>query len=1119
MFTHELGFKCVRTIVTARWSPLTTKPAGWFLLALLLSLPISIWAQATGAITGAVTDPSGAVIPGAKVTATRGDTGVSQSTVTTGAGTYTIPNLVVGVYNVTAEGAGFKTASATGITLDVSQQREVNFKLTVVGVESTVEVNATPPLLNTTDGMLGGLVTEEQVQTLPLNGRSIANLVMMQPGMAQDTGGMGWLSPQWISNGNRGETLVATLDNADASDTEMGTPQFWNFNLDAISEFKVLQNNYSAMYGQGGGTITQIVSKTGTNEFHGSAFEFLRNNTFDARNFFATDVPPFQRNEFGATFGGPIKKDKTFFFAEYAGFRQRLGEPTIMSVPTQDERQGLVTVGAYTYQVPLNSVAQEVLNKYPLPNQPGGLYGANTLNVLFKQPTNDDQFSVRLDHRFSDKDSLFARASYVNNSQNEVDAVAAIENPTFSAGNFNNPRNYAVSETHIFSPTLLNNFIFTLNRQIEGSLPPTQSTPQSTFLDGSLSNFGPDTFITKYVETNFHPQDTITWTKGRHTLSIGGTYSRGRDNGFGVTSLGPNGVYQFGAGTPLAAAIVSTDGKSTLPAGSGSPNGLVSMMEGVSASFGRATTITGFGPPGGGGAWWGVRIWHLAGFIQDDMKLTPKLTVNLGLRYEYNSVPSEVGDRFGGVADYGSLYGHFVLNPKPLYAPDYKNFAPRLGMAYKATNKTVLRGGFAIFTNSIPTVYPDQSTVNFPLAALSYLQNAPYALTPLPVSLPVLTSTSGTPMPPNGNTKLIPPNTPVNLAPIAKIVGNIAGDYPSDALRNGYTISGNATIEQELPGNVNLTVSYVMNNGIHLYQESFPNGYTGAQSQYTPFSNVTPGLGELLIFYNAARSNYNGLQVQVRKTSMEHGIAFQANYTWAKDMTDADAVWSAPGTSGGVTQNNPQCIRCEYAPASYSVKNRFVANFEYDIPFGHFSQLPKRLTSGWKALGIFSAQSGFPFTVVGPYGTLQYGYDSFDGVGARPFLAQTPTYNNTGGPQLFSNAVLANSAAVAAGGSVTGPFFAIPTTTSGGNTVQISPGNLGRNTFTGPSWWNFDASLIKDTHITERTLLQFRAEFFNLPNHATFATPISTLGNPTFGLSTSTATAERQIQFGLRVMF
>ena len=189
-----------------------------------------------------------------------------------------------------------------------------------------------------------------------------------------------------------------------------------------------------------------------------------------------------------------------------------------------------------------------------------------------------------------------------------------------------------------------------------------------------------------------------------------------------------------------------------------------------------------------------MRVWQMAGWVQDDMKLTSRLTVNLGLRYEYHSVPSEVGNRFGGVADYGSLYGHFVVNPSPLYAPDRRNFAPRLGVAYKAASKTVLRGGFAIFTNVIPTIYPDQALVNFPLASLTYLQNASYSQTPLPVSLPALTSISGAVLPPNGNTKLIPPNTPVNLQPIAAVIGNIAGDYPSDAMRNGYTISGNATV-------------------------------------------------------------------------------------------------------------------------------------------------------------------------------------------------------------------------------------------------------------------------------------------------------------------------------------
>ena len=629
----------------------------WLALVLVLLLPVSGWAQATGALTGTVTDPSGAVIPAAKVTATRPDTGFSQSTVTSGAGTYTLPNLGVGTYNVTAQGPGFTTGAANGITLDVSQTRQVDFKLTLTGVQSTVEVNTTPPLINTTDATIGGLVSEEQVQTLPLNGRNISTLVMMQPGMAQDTGGMGWMGPQWIANGNRGETMIGTLDNADISDAEMGTLQFTNFNLDAIAEFKILQNNYSAQYGQGAGTVTQMVSKTGTNQFHGSAFEFVRNSAFDARNFFATDVPPFKRNEFGATFGGPILKDKTFFFVEYAGLRQRLGEPNIVAVPTADERQGLVNINGFNYQVPLNPVASQILGKYPLPNQPNGLFGPNTYNFMFSQPTNDDQFSARLDHHFAN-DTLFVRGSYANHNALETDPWAGVLGGTkFSTANIGDARNYAVSDTHLFSPTLLNVVTLTLNRGIEGvpEASAEQNTTATSFLDGSLQGWGPDTFETKYVVTMFDFKDNVAWTKGRHSLNIGGQFRRERDNGTGVTSIGPSGVYFFNSGTPLPAALTSTNGGPALPVGTLSPSGMVSMMEGADVNYGRATTVPGYGPPGGGEVWWGLRRWTLAGYIQDDFKVNRRLTLNLGLRYEYASVPTEVGNRFAGPADYGNL--------------------------------------------------------------------------------------------------------------------------------------------------------------------------------------------------------------------------------------------------------------------------------------------------------------------------------------------------------------------------------------------------------------------------------------------------------------------------------
>lgn len=1110
----------------------------FFLAAFVLLADCTfVHAQAVGTITGTVSDPSGAVIAGAKVTATRGETGVAQSTVTTGSGSYTIPSLMVGTYNVAAEAQGFKSATAEGIALDVAQTRVVDFKLVLAGVTQTVEVDATPPLLNTTDGALAGVVSTEQVQSLPLNGRDVSGLIMMQPGMAQDTGGMGWLRPQWISNGNRAETLVGTLDGGDIGDPEMGTLQFTNFNLDAIAEFKVQQNNYTAQYGQGAGTITQIVSKSGTNQFHGSGFDYVRNNAFDARNFFGTSVAPFRRNEFGTTFGGPIKKDKTFFFVQYAGLRQRLGEPNVVMVPTAAQREGQVAItnpdgSVDNLQVPLNSVAQTVLSRYPPPNQPGGIFGANTYNYEFSQPRNDDQFSVRLDHHFSAKDTLFVRASYLNMLSKETDSWAAeLGGANFSTANASKSRNYTIGWTHLFSPTLLNDFSVTLNRNIEGvpEAPAEVNTTDTSFQDGSMQGWGPDSFLTMYVVSVFDYKDNVAWTKGRHSFNIGGEFRREWDNGTGVTGIGPSGDFQFTSGTPLLEAILSTNGGGDLAAGSPSPSGLISMMEGADLQYGRSTTAAGYGPPGGNGVvWWGLRRSMVSGYIQDDFKVTRKLTLNLGLRYEYASVPSEVGDRFSGPADYGALYGHFVVNPEPLWQPDRVSgdFGPRLGMAYDLGRNTVLRGGFAIFTNMIPTVYPDQALVNFPVASLNYLPGATYSLTPQPVSLPTLTNTSGQSLAANGNTKSVPANSPINAAPYAAILGPLSGDFPSDRMRNGYTINSNLTMEHQFKGDIAASASYVVNSGVSLYNSEYPNAYGGAEPQYTPFSNISPGLGEIQVFYNGAHSSYNALQVQAHKISPSHGLIFGANYTWGKILTDGDAIWSAPNASGGISTNNPLCIKCDYAPASYSIAQRFVANFEYTLPLAHFQSAPKRLTEGWKLLGIFQFQSGFPFTVVSPYGSLPFGYDGYNGTGSRPFLLQHAGLNSVMkagcGPQFFSDAVIGldPTSCASQNGLGTG-YFGTPTLTSpiSGNLVMPTPGNLGRNTFSSPNWNNLDFSVIKDTRISESKALEFRAEFFNLPNQATFGTPGGTLGSGTFGKITNTATTEREIQFGLRFIF
>ena len=503
--------------------------------------------------------------------------------------------------------------------------------------------------------------------------------------------------------------------------------------------------------------------------------------------------------------------------------------------------------------------------------------------------------------------------------------------------------------------------------------------------------------------------------------------------------------------------------------------------------------------------------------------------MNVGLRYEYTSVPWEVGNRMARPADQGSLYGTFVVNPDPLWKADYLNFAPRFGLAADLGHKTTFRGGFGIFDNMIPTVYPDQDLVNFPLASENYMLNAPYSLSPSPVSLPPLTSTSGQVIAGNGNTKTIPANTPVNLAPYAAILGNLFVDDPSDAMRNGYTMNGNVTLEHEFPGSIAVSAAYVANIGVSLYNQWYPNAYGGAESQYTPYSNITPGLGEMQVFYNGGHSTYHALQAQARRVSRSHGIQFQANYTWAKNMTDADSVWN----TGATNMQDPNCLKCEYAPASYNIVQRFVANFEYDLPLGNWhslDRLPKRLTQGWGFLGIFQAQTGYPFTIGSPYGTVQYGV----GGSNRAFYVRKapPSFRKAGcGPQFFSDSVIGisqdnycvNSDATNANAVGTG-YWTIPTITSpvpNVGSVMPGPGTQGRDTYTGPGWSNLDFSVVKDTKITETKSLQFRAEFFNLFNQVMFSTPGATVGPSGFGIITSTqnGTNDREIQFGLRFIF
>jgi Carboxypeptidase regulatory-like domain/TonB dependent receptor-like, beta-barrel/TonB-dependent Receptor Plug Domain len=1102
------------------------------ILGMAVLCPVHLYSQAVGSITGIVNDPGGAVVPNANIKAVQKNTEFTRSTTSSASGNYTLPLLPVGNYTVTVEASGFRKASSE-VKLDVDQKLELNFTLSIGGVETTIEVSAAPPAINTTTGTLGGLVNEQQVASLPLNGRDITNLVLLQPGIQQEPNTSFPFNNFFSGNGNRGTTSSSYMDGIDTTDNELGGVQFSNFNLDAIAEFRVLQNNYSAEYGRGSGTIVQLVTKAGTNGLHGSVFEFLRNDVLDARNFFdPSRKTPFRRNEYGGAVGGPVwipgvykGKDKTFFFFQAASFRQRRADPVLFPVPTEAERNGLVDIIGKDGQpdqliVPVDPAVSSTLNAYPLPNQANGPLGPRTFQGSYSIPVDRDQFSVRIDHRFSDKDSIFGRFAYSNNTQPSTDSARAILDPTFPTGLKNNWRNFGLTETHVFSATLLNQFKIGVTQTDEFIGPQRTDLTTATFADGALQAYGPSSTIFDLKPTGYNLGDGMTWSKGRHSLSIGGEFRWVRGSYFGASVGGPNGFYSFAAGTPLPVAIPSASGKNNLAAGDPSPDSVVSFMTGTSAFYQRSIPYPGFGPSGGGFAPFSLRRWHGYGYIQDDFAITPSFKLNLGLRYEYNSVPNEKAGRLTGIVDSPdflgpSLFGKLVLNPDPIYRKDFRGWGPRLGFAWKILPKTVLRGGFGIFTNLPLSQTADQQGFGFPYAGTSAATGLKFSSTPQPVSgLPPIRDLSGNIVPQNGDTKTIAPNTPIDVSPFGPLLVN----FTATNFQNGYTVNGNFTIEHEFPFDMALQVGYVTNNAVKLYASEWPNAFTPADPDLTFYSVATPGLAEFQLTDNHAHSTYHSLQTVFRKQSPKAGLTFQASYTFSKSIDNGTTVFNGPATDSATLQQDPTCWSCEKARSSFDFPQRLVVNFTYQLPFGKAAGAPKRLTQGWMILGIVSAQSGFPFTVNSPYGTRRFGFSNYYGTtGTRPDLIQTPTYKPQGqGPdeQLFSTDVINDAV------NFGQKFFGVTTVTRpDGSVAQANPGSLGRNAFRTNDFSNVDFSIIKDTKITERFQVQFRTEFFNIFNQHAFTIPGRTLGAPGFGVSTSTVNTSREIQFGLRVIF
>lgn len=1091
--------------------------AGWFSsLALLVfvlagaGVPAAL-AQAASSLSGVVTDPSGAAVAGAEVTVHNVGTGLERNTTTEASGEYQVPALPVGDYAITVRKAGFTPETRTGIALAVGEDGTANLRLEVAGVRQQVTVNANASVLNTTTAQISGLVGEEQVKDLPLNGRSYDELMTLNPGVVnfttEKTGGVG-VSNSTVGNnfsvsGNRPQQNLFLLNGIEftgAAENNMqpgGTSQEL-LGVDAVREFNVLRDDYGAEYGKRPGAQVLIVTQGGSNEVHGSAYEFLRNSDFDARNYFnGAAVPPFQRNQFGGALGGPLVRNRLFVFGNYEGFRQHLHQAGVALVPDANARagylpcklvtpapnpcpaSGLVDVGVAPAVAPL-------LNLWPTPaaNSPdfGGI--AEVFNSPL-QTIRDDFGTTRIDADFGSDDRLTGVYTIDDSDDNTPTAA------NLYSTDLENLREQVASleETHVFSPSLLNVAQVGYSRAAyfyTGE--PTPGTPAASVgsfvagkpvgtvvVGGSAaanpaaqvsqagSNTGSDLHIDRNLDTY---EDRVTAIRGRHDFSAG-------------VWLQP-----LQANEDLA---LTQFGQTTF-------TGLQQFLTGTVGTFLYDPTPTEMNWRTLLGAW----------YVQDVVRVRPNLTVSVGFRDEFTTGWNEAHDRASNF-----VFANGVIQTSPhiggsIFTVNNATFLPqpRIGLAWQPASRTAVHAGFGMF-NDLQDALGYRMDQNAPFNPSYTIANLPVSHLPLPVS----------PVP--ANAKIAPAGVQPNM------------DTPT-------LISWSLRVEQELSANTVLRLGYVGSHGYHeivslddneptpsvcpgapcpaTYPASFPSPLGGAAvpagSYYIPSGTplANPALAAAWAWFSEGDSSYNALEADLTHR-LSHGLMLRGTYTWSKALDDGDSLnATAAGNAPGLV-SNPAHIGSDWGPATYDVRNVGVISEVYELPFGrngHFFSGAGRATNaligGWTANSIVTLQSGFPFTPQLSYNPSNNG-DTKNPV--RPFA----------NPDFHGNPIV---------GKVTEWFnpaaFLAPPSGSG------FYGNLGRDSLSGPGVTEWDYSMFKDTTLHERMKLQLRAEFFNILNHSNFNTPnlvvFTPSGvSPTAGVITSTSTTSRQLQFAAKLLW
>jgi hypothetical protein len=1091
------------------------KRTGWLLsfAVLIISLrfvaPMSVSAQVAGAtLSGTVTDPSGAVVLNSQMTIKNEGTGVTRNVSTDAAGFYSVPNLVPGAYELTVTASGFKTQVRSGIRLTVGAEQSLNITMEVGQVTQTVEVTGAAPTVQLATSTIGNVVDSTTVVELPLNGRDWTQLATLQSGvnLVQTQVTSGFTAPrgnrgfgtQLTISGTRPQMNNYRLDGISIVDYSGGSPGSVlgiSVGVDAIGEFSVLTSNYAAEYGRTSGGVINAVTRSGTNGFHGDVYWFLRDEGLDSRGYFdAAQLPPFHRNQFGASAGGPIQKDKMFFFANYEGYRQVLGVTNVDNVPSQDARNGIIhnADGTIT-NITVDPKVKPYLVFWPLPN--AGLVGVGNVghfNVVASQNARENFVTNRIDRKISEKDSIsgswFLDKGYIAQPDTLNDVLL---------GNTSIRIMTTAEETHVFSPSVVNSFRIGYSR-----MHPIQNQPLSAIIpqaaDTSLGALpgraapgltvaGLRTFQGGLGAASHNDQrwnsyqlyDDAFWTKGAHSLKLGFAFENMRHSPENLSAH--NGSFFF--------------------------NGLTQFLQN---QLHRADGPTQFIRVG-------LRQTLYGGYVQDDWRFRPNLTLNLGLRYEAVTVPSEVHGQLGNLRQFltdtmPTLGSPLILNPT------LRNFEPRVGFSWDPfhNGKTAVRGAFGIF-DVLPL------TADFFTATTS--------------TFPFVTQVSVAKTFPQGSF----PKVLTSLINAGAANSFAYQSYQFNPPRN-YVMIWNLNVQRQLTPNTTLTLGYVGNHGVHMYNRS-DDANTVLPVQYVngvplwpiPVGNgiqANPNInGPLQLGMWDGDALYDGLDVTLSK-KFSHGFQAQGSYTWGKNIDTSSATTIPDPYSNSVATLYWFCSRCRRGLSDYNVGQNLTVNYIWDIPTPNsWGAVASYALGGWEVGGILTAHGGVPVSPLmagDPLGQNNTIPNDF------PDIVRSPGCQSLVNPGNVNNYVKLNcialpkaTPAIAAKCQAFGIQDGEPP--KPGTCANLS-GNAGRNSIVGPGVLNYDFSLFKNNRIkriSDSFNVQFRAEFFNILNHSNFETPVD---NNTFfnedgsridgaGALDGLSTTAREIQFGLKLIW